>query len=640
MDRRSEPQLRPPAVADAPAQEHPHPSELVRSGLATPNSDVDGALARYLPANPVVLVANDGPGNGEERDLERDPIRREIERRGPGRVDLIRLELADPAPTLVLEAAEQSARLHARVLILSRSERATAAGMAGEIAAAFPGVYELSAGEFVRLPSAERIAEAVGPLLCVGGDGALVEPELILERPLPGLGAPATLIAKEPAGREPAGREPVRAAAAGAAASEAASINPVETDPVDADVAAPLPRLVFTRDDRFFPTGDAGAALGLANRPNAGPPVPANGVSRGLADVFWALLALVAAFVAEFGFIEPRRPLALSGDHLRFLADARALIEGGDLWHNPFLGFPLGAAVFDGRYALLPHALLMALGATGLGVFAVTKLFLVLCIAGTALAAYITLRMISVRPVLSAAGALAFTVSPYAAGMVFGRETLAFSPAVPLSALLCFMVAGSVQPAAGRLSRSFQAAVAFASVLLVGTWGPSDAAAAVPFLALAAIAAHIGWRRIWALPLVAVVFAALFVLVLLSGWGLSFRQGLEAWASAPLPPAPGFSTALSLADILASFPSLPGAAGRSLDVGNWFRLQEVGPGRGLWPNLAIGLALLLAPVVMLVRQARFSDRRGSSAKRVPCRRPCYLRTSAGRPRWRRISAAG
>ncbi|WP_170149485.1 hypothetical protein [Rhodoplanes roseus] len=260
---------------------------------------------------------------------------------------------------------------------------------------------------------------------------------------------------------------------------------------------------------------------GVADADGGGPQAPASFSWRTApwlsTPVVLVLGALLSLWLTGALGTDSGQPLGLEGDHLFLLVQIKAFLDGFAIRFVPNLGFPgVQDNLFFPQFDLSQRALLWLLAQTSDQVFAVENLLYRIGIAAIFVSSFVVLRVLSVRPWLAAVASVVFVVSPFLAGRAGGHDFLALYYAVPWGAALSYLVAEVATVGSG--SKGPVAAFVALCLLVAGTSGLYYTFFSAMFVAVTALGMAAG-RRDWRPAAIGVgVCAALFVLLIASGY--------------------------------------------------------------------------------------------------------------------------
>lgn len=240
--------------------------------------------------------------------------------------------------------------------------------------------------------------------------------------------------------------------------------------------------------------------------------------SRGGTVVLFLLGAAASFWLTGLWHTQFGKPLALVGDHLFLLVQIKNFLNGGGTRFNESLGFPgvqdnLLFPQFDASY----NAILYVLSAFTKKLFRIENLFYGVSIVAMYGSAFVSLRMLAVRPWLASVAAVIYVVSPFLAVRAGGHDFLALYFGVPLGATLPYLLA---RAETWRNARSiFLSWFAIVAVLISGISGLYYAFFTAMFVMVTAFGLAIGRRQPWQLLVGVALCATLLALVIASGYG-------------------------------------------------------------------------------------------------------------------------
>lgn len=337
-----------------------------------------------------------------------------------------------------------------------------------------------------------------------------------------------------------------------------------------------------------------------------------------LEPVFFVVAVLALLLLVGYFQVKLTEPTFLTQDHLFLLSTAKSLIKGYGFRFDPQLGYPeardwLYFPSFDGSY----KALAWIAGRLTSSPFVFVHLFYIAGLTAMACAYYWTLRRLGISAWLAVVGSLAAAVTPYLEERFYFHDALALSFSVPLGFGLALQIGRDASTA--TLRGFFRDPLVLVSVLVIGTSGLYYAFYSVLIAMFVGVAAAIGERRLFPLLAALLIAEMVFVLLVLSGYGLDFPTVLKPAAGGGAPQVQRYAFeqlyyGLNLAGAADRFTFLHKVA---IGVADTQRLTPIAEGdRGAWPALPLTAAILAAPLIAAAGEARLRTLQGPAAAKL------------------------
>jgi hypothetical protein len=230
----------------------------------------------------------------------------------------------------------------------------------------------------------------------------------------------------------------------------------------------------------------------------------------------WALYGtslLVCLGLFGFGSIEPFSLLSSGGDNLFTLTMVKSYMNGDGFRFNSDLGFPgVQDNLYFPSFDFIYRAFLRVSGLFATTVAAPYYLMYLCGVSAMFMASAYSLRSLGFRHVLVVIGAIVYVLSPYFFLRSLAHDFLALYFSVPLGCALALMLWQQDAPRLLRLS-------VLIPVIVVGTSGLYYAFFSALFICFVGIVSAISRRIVRPAGIAIAISAAVFILILLTGFG-------------------------------------------------------------------------------------------------------------------------
>jgi hypothetical protein len=301
--------------------------------------------------------------------------------------------------------------------------------------------------------------------------------------------------------------------------------------------------------------------------------------------------------------VDTAQPGNMDGDHLFILAMIKSYMNGHGFRLDDQLAFP---DVRDNLYFPsfdLSYRLTMWFGAhIARNPFRVVHLMYVSGLAAMFSFGYWMLRRLSIRRWLALVGAAASVMTPFFATRTFGHDFLALSFSAPLGLGLALSI--GLAPPEASLKRFLRDPFTITAVVVVGISGLYYAFYTLMFMGFAGVAGVVGQRR-W-FPVLAFLSsgAALFMLLILSGYGFDLPLVLGGQFVEPHRLAfEQIMYGINLPGSALRFSALPHVVAGVREARGALPYAFNGEGPGEWPLWPMTLVLLGAPLTVAICQS-------------------------------------